>query len=470
MKMRSCNNLTLGLMQFRHVLLTIILLALFAQLKVFGQTTYREFSTNELQADFNVLRKKYEHNLANLYLYTSKQRLDKLFDSLYLHIKPMTELEFYSYVTPLSSVIKDGHSNIFPSEQTTRQHDQQAKFFPFNIYWVDNKLFISMNLCNDTTIHVGTEILSINGISSEEVMTYLLTRQVRDGNNETYALWILNNYFREYFSYHFGHPDNYSLNIKSENSSEKKVIVPALSKQVISSNRTSRYLKSTNDIPTNFYIYSTRSAAIFTIKTWDNKKLIKEIDFVFSQLQQNKIDNLILDLRDNQGGNSSPAIYLLSYLLDQPFQYFMGIKSVEGNTDTSQILKNRIGKMLGTYQAMKNPYKGRLYILINGGSFSNTGSFCSRIELYKRGIFIGEETGGNKAVFSGVFGIKEKTVLPKTKIKCDNANYQLIVTDINENTGHGVIPDYSVIPTIDDIVEKKDVILNAALDLIKRNP
>lgn len=455
-------------MLFRQTFLTIIFLTLSAQPNLFGQPFDRKFSTSELQADFKILRNRYESNLANLYLYSSKQRLDKLFDSLYLNIKPMTELEFYSYITPLSSVIKDGHSNIFISDQATKHYNQQSKFFPFNIYWTDHKMFITKNLSTDTTIQIGTEILSINGLSSKEVMTYLLTRQVRDGNNESYALWILNNYFREYYSFHFGHPENYSLSIKTPDKIERNVIVTALSKQTISFNKASRYLKATNDAATYFHIDSTTNAAVFTITTWDNKKLKKEIDFVFLQLQQKNIDNLIIDLRDNQGGNFSPAIYLLSYLLNHPFKYFAEVKSVKGNNDTSQVLKSRKDKILRTYQPKKNPYKGKVFVLINGGCFSNTSSFCSRLELYKRAVFIGEETGGNKVVFCGVFGLKGKIVLPNTKIICDNSNYRLTVTDINENTGHGVLPTYTVTPTITDILQQKDVVLNATFDLIKQ--
>jgi hypothetical protein len=455
-------------MLFRQTLLAIIFLTSSVQPNLFGQAVDRKFSTSELQADFKILRSRYENNLANLYLYTTKQKLDKMFDSLYLNIKPMTELEFYSYITPLSSVIKDGHSNIFISEQATNKHNQQSKFFPFDIYWAGNKMFITKNLSTDTTIQIGTEILSINGVSSKEVMDYLLTRQVRDGNNEQYAFWILNNYFRAYYSFHFGHPDKYSLSIKTLNNTEKNVIVTALPKKTISFNMASRDLQVSNDASTCFRIDSATNVAVFKISTWDNNNLKKEIDFVFPQLQQKKIEHLILDLRDNQGGNFSPAIYLLSYLLNHPFQYFTELKSVKENTATSQVLKSMKGKILMTHLSKKNPYKGKVYVLINGGCFSNTSSFCSRLELYNRSVFIGEETGGNKVVFCGVFGPKDNIVLPNTKIICDNSNYRLTVSDIKENTGHGVIPTYTIVPAITDILQQKDVVLNATFDLIKR--
>lgn len=455
-------------MLIRQTLLTIVFLMVTDQPKLLGQTSDRKFSKIELQTDLKVLRNRYECNLANLYLYSSKQRLDKLFDSLYFNIKPMTELEFYSYITPLSSIIKDGHSNIFISQQSTQQYNQQSNFFPFNIYWAENKMFITKNFSADTSIQLGTEILSINEVSSKEVMAYLLARQVRDGNNENYALWILNNYFREYYSFHFGHPDNYSLTIKTADNQKKKVNVSALSKQVISSNKASRYLQATNEASTYFRIDSTTKAAVFTISTWDNKKLKKEIDFVFSQIQKKNIQHLIIDLRDNQGGNFTPAIYLLRYLLNQPFRYFKEIQSVKECSDTSQVLRSRHGKILRAHQPKKNLFKGNVYVLINGGCFSNTSSFCSRLESINRAVFIGEETGGNKIVFCGVFGNKSNIVLPNTKIICDNSNYRLTVTDIKYNTGHGVMPTYKITPTITDIIQQKDVVLNATFDLIKQ--
>ncbi|MBK8351985.1 MAG: hypothetical protein IPL21_09900 [Saprospirales bacterium] len=42
---------------------------------------------------------------------------------------------------------------------------------------------------------------------------------------------------------------------------------------------------------------------------------------IFKAIKKNKTENLILDLRNNQGGKSTYGAYLLSYLLDKPFAY-----------------------------------------------------------------------------------------------------------------------------------------------------
>ncbi|MFN8143326.1 MAG: S41 family peptidase [Bacteroidia bacterium] len=454
-------------MKFRLSILIILLFSFSNSTDLLAQITGRIYSTSQLQSDFRVFRRRYENNLVNCYLYASKKEVDNFFDSLYFNLKPMTEMEFYRYITPVSSLIKDGHSNIYLSKQSSSQFNEQSKYFPFRIYWTGSSLYVTRNLSGNTDIHPGDEIVSINGKNSKDVMNYLLCRQVRDGNNENYALWILNNYFREYYSFHFGHPDSFKLIIKSSDSREKILNVAAISRQEELSLNAGNKNEITTEPSSFFRIDSATNAAIFRIKSWDDKKLKKEIDFVLLQLQQKNLEHLILDLRDNQGGDFSPAVYLLSGLLDQPFQYFTEIKSVSHVNDSSRELKNITGKMLGIHQPMKNSFKGKVYVLINGGCFSNTGAFCSRLEYYKRAVFIGEETGGNKVVFSGVFGLKGQTVLPNTKLLCDNSNYRLTVTDVRENTGYGVMPTYTVLPSIADILQQNDVVLSKTLDLIK---
>ena len=424
------------------------------------------FSVEELQNDFKYLRNRYENELANVYLYVSKQNLDMAFDSLYQNLSPMTAMEFYSYITPLSSVIKDGHSNLFPPADLTDYYNKNSTFFPFTIYWTNNKMFVLKNLSADTTILPGAEIISINGKEVQEIMDFLLRRQVRDGMNENYANWILNSYFREYYSYHFGHPQRYELGLKTNSTSSEIKNVAALSKEQIKWNNQTRNTEIAGP-EIDLQIDTVTSTVTFSFKSWDTKGLSKEIERLFTEIEKKQIKNLVLDVRDNQGGDFKPAILMLSYLLDQPFEYFTEVKSVSRATVSSQVLRSETGNMLGIHQPQKNVFKGKLYVLINGGSFSNTASFCSRIKFYKRGVLIGEETGGNATVFSGVFGLRGSVTLTNTKIVADNSNYRMTVTDINENTGRGVLPDVPVRNSISNLIDDIDVVMQATKNLIK---
>ncbi len=459
-------------------LLFLISSIFFLQTKGFCQTN-QQFSLIELQQDFNVLRNRLEKSLANLYLYNSKIELTKTFDSLYSNLKPMTALEFYNYITPLCSKIKDGHSVILSDLKTRNSNYQYANYFPFDIFFNGEKLFIQKNLSGDLSIIEGTEILSINKINTTVLLKYLLERMVRDGDNENYPEWILNNYFNIYYGFSFGHPDKFEFELREVNGSTTSKTIDALPISTINQNRNARYaqhfsMKRSGDA---IYLESIDSikTSVLTIKSWDNSLLKnkyhqhfkKEIKNAMNEVLKKNPENIIIDLRNNQGGNAENGIYLLSYLMNQKFEYVKTVKKLICNTDTSQILKSITNSSFTqTGNPQKNIYSGKLYVLTNGGSFSNSGIFCSRIKFYNRGKIIGEETGGNSTVFSGQFG--GSTILPNTKIACYNSNYQIVIADVKNNTGHGVIPDYKISPTIGDIISNNDVILNFTLALIKK--
>jgi C-terminal processing protease CtpA/Prc len=88
-------------------------------------------------------------------------------------------------------------------------------------------------------------------------------------------------------------------------------------------------------------------------------------------------------------------------------------------------------------------FTGRLWILIDGGTFSTAAEFCSVARSLKRGTFIGEETGGTyEGNTSGTFAI---LTLPHTGIRAivPLVRYRLAVTP-PAHPGRGIIPDYAV--------------------------
>jgi len=419
-----------------------------------------QFSAAELQDDFTKLRAKLEHSHANLYLYTNKATLDHFFDSLYAAItQPMTSLEFYSLIAPLSSVIKNGHSYVLPSEDDRNYYNKHALFMPLHITWLNNKMYADMNCSTDTTVKAGSEILSINGIQANNVMQQLLTRQVRDGNNTTYPIWILNNYFREYYSYIFGHPEQFIIQYKGYDNTVNDIALHALPKDSINfyarQKYTARLPKATDKgIALTFNADST--TATLAIKTFDNNELKERyhqnfkpvLTNCFQLINKHAASNLILDLRNNQGGDPENGILLLSCLLSQPFEMIH-----QGPVST------------GTFKPASNNYRGRLYVLVNGGSFSNTGMVSACLVANNRGIFVGEETGGNQYILTGD---PETFILPHTKIQYEVSTTTYLLKQQPVYTGHGVMPAYTVSPTIDDIVNNQDTMLQFVFNLISR--
>ena len=456
--------------------IAIILLTFFVLINsASGQAGNQEeklLSTAELKSDLRYLKNKLETYHPGLYLYTKKAQIDELFDSLENSLsKPFTELAFYKHITIISSIIKDGHTIILPGAATTVYHNKNSVFLPYHFGIVNNQLYVDMVYTNDPSIAEGSEIISINSINSKEIMRQLTDRQIRDGNNLTYPAWILSNYFREYYSYIFGHAETNEITYKI-NGHKSTTAIKALPKDSIYYYRQKFYPgKTFSNLPNDgikLQIKKDNHCAILTIKDFHNSVLRKEfkqkfnrvIAACFEEIDNSETENLIIDLRNNQGGDIENGVFLLSYLFDKPFsvvQDYFCVKNYE--------LQHCSGPALGMHDPKSNSFKGPVYVLINGGSFSNSGIVSSCLQNNGRAIFIGQETGGNPHVIAGF--IKDIS-LPNTKIKIQIPTKQFIITDKLKNTGKGIMPTHIITPTLKDMLEGMDTELNFTVDLINR--
>lgn len=439
-------------------------LLLLFPLSVFCQTENYDpahlYSVDELQKDFQFVRTTLEKKHPNLYLYTSKKDLDNFFDSLNNSIvNPLTELDFYNIITLLNSKIMNGHTMFLPGEKALNYFSKKGKFFPFIVVIEKGKVYVNMNCSADTTIKEGAEILSINNISTSNILDQLLIRQIHDGYNKTYPVWILTNYFKDYFGFSFGHPNTFAISFKTVNGEEQTTVIDALPKDSIEFNKQKKYAiglsaDSNKNKGIILEINKRSRIAILTIKSFDDNILVSTykqhfkttIEKMFVQINDDHIRDLVLDIRNNQGGDFEPSRILLSYLISKPIKFLFS--------------SNEQRKLM----PQKNNYKGKLYTLINGGTFSSSAILCSYLELTKRGIFIGEEAAGNK---NSISGDPIDLILPNTKILAEISTVKYLIRK-GFNNGHGVMPTYSVISTIKNILSDKDAVKEFTLDLISK--
>jgi C-terminal processing protease CtpA/Prc len=105
--------------------------------------------------------------------------------------------------------------------------------------------------------------------------------------------------------------------------------------------------------------------------------------------------------------------------------------------------------------------------LINGGSFSTTSEFLSQAHYHKRAVFIGEESGGG--YYGNSSGMTPLVTLPNTKLglRVPLVTYYMAVSGYKA-ASHGVVPDYPVSHTIDDLVAARDKDMDLALQLARK--
>ncbi len=208
------------------------------------------------------------------------------------------------------------------------------------------------------------------------------------------------------------------------------------------------------------------------------------LDSAFAQIKTDSIKNLIIDLRDNGGGRTPFGMLLYSYLAETPFSYidstivnkywdrkysdnFLRIPLIE-NDKRSYVQLNNEQFLDNAYPLQycniipENSFKGNVYILINGGSCSCTGLFCSIARKNKRAVFIGEESG---SAYGGFSADPFQLLLPNTQfnVLISGMKFKIVV---NGDSSRGVIPDFEIQPSIEDILNNRDIELEFILDLI----
>jgi C-terminal processing protease CtpA/Prc len=104
-------------------------------------------------------------------------------------------------------------------------------------------------------------------------------------------------------------------------------------------------------------------------------------------------------------------------------------------------------------------------VLINGSSFSASSIIASKLRGDQRAFLIGEETGGaNDGTVAGRYSTE---ILRHSKLKLP-IGLMLVQPNIEfNNLKKGVFPDQEIIPTLQQVLEKKDVQLEWIMEEIK---
>jgi len=441
----------------------LIFLLLLSVTFSFAQTL--SFTDQQLKEDLTYLKNQLLDKHPNIFIYHTKAEFQDFFEDIKLP-KTATAEEAYSIIAATSAVIKDGHTLFYPDSKLITRNNEQGRFIPLTVFWDGNDLFVKDNYSANKEIKRGMKLLSINGMNTQDLIKSMLDNMMRDGNNLNYPIWVLNNYFFEYYSYFYGCPKEFDLIVEDANGKPKDLNIKGMLKSDLLKALNSSNKQDSKGIAIDFDVDN--NLAVLTIKDWHNNILRKyykqsfkkEINKIFEQITNSKVENLIIDLRDNQGGDLINSKRLLSYLLESPFELIKEYKKVKnGKLSTAK------GPQMGQHKPKSKTFKGKLFVLINGGSFSNSGIFCAALRKFDRAIFIGAETGGSEFVICS----KSKMVkLPNTQIRIEIPTLQFLIKDYAKANLSGIKPDYEIQPTIQNLLEYKDVEKTFAIELIQK--
>ena len=409
------------------------------------------FTVEEMRQDFKVLRETLEVEHCCLYDYTSKTEFDNLFDQQYKLIDhPMQPNEFYKILTPITAKIGCGHTAVWMSGGYWEIDPQNL--FPLQIRLVGNYVVVSGTYTDEVLVPAGSIILDINGRPVSEIIEEMQTNYAADAFNIYFINAQIERRFPLIYARRFGFPDEYVVTyaLPGRKTSETKTLIPA-------SNHDVREVVFSNfrHPPLEFDVKEGRNLAVLTIPTfiyYDKVPYFKNfIDSCFTVIKDLNMENLILDLRGNDGGDPFCAAPLFSYLQPEPLPYF------------SQPY-GKYADLADSLSLPENHFTGNLITLMDGRCFSTNAHFCSLIKYHKIGTIVGTPSGGT---FTCNAGKNTQKRLENTSIQLwfGRSSYATAVEGMDKSKP--IEPDYYIGESYRDFLTGKDKYMEKAHQLIE---
>lgn len=506
-----------------HLKNYIILLLVFALSSCISVKKYNEqqkacIPPEKLREDVDFAYSRLKETHPQLYWYISKKDLDYKFDSLKQTLKqPLTPLQFYFKLQPVIAGIREGHLSLrIPSKRITKKEiknleSKKGMFSRFGYYVEGDRLFIIENKDSIQNIPPGTEILSIDKVPVSDYIERYRKLISSDGFNTTFHPYYLKDVFFNYYVAEKGYEDRATIEtlyqgqkktylLTRETKSESDLQQEKENKKRTQEKKVNDYIAFNNSYNRNFrFLDQDSTIAYIKVKSFSSDYSAKFYKETFSKIRKADSSYLIIDIRNNYGGSLEEINNLYSYLSPEPYTLIKPsqVTSATAPVKTNYFRKTGLlqyivktltypafffGQTFSTYKKdgqfyyknkadklskpNKDVFTGKVFVLINGGSFSASSILAAKLKNDKRAVLVGEETGGaNDGTVAGFYSYQ---MLPNSKIDLP-IGVLLVQPNINfTGTKKGVFPDITLPETMQDILSRQDPEMNWILKEIAK--
>ena len=430
----------------------ILLLLLVACRAVLAQQHAPLFPVEAMKEDFQQMRRILEEEHCCLYEYTDKRTLDSIFDDrLRLIDRPMPHHEFFGIIAPVVAKIGCMHTALWmPGAFFDLGRD---KVFPLQVKVLGDDIVVTGSYRDTLEVPVGSVILEINGRPARDILEDLRTMTSADAFNPYFVDAQVGKRFAMFYASLYGFPQEYTVTYTSLGPERRATarVRPAdigLVRSVVFANF--------RHPPLALEFLDSSSTAIMTVKTfvyYDRVEYFRNfMDSCFALIRERRTENLILDLRGNDGGDPFCAVILYSYLEQNPAPYFAEPYG-------------RYAGLAEPVQVAGNRFTGQLYVLVDGHCGSTNGHFSALLKYHRLGTFVGTPSG---ATYKCNAGKNTERRLNNTSLilTLGRSTYAAAVKGMDKT--RPLMPDVPVKETSADVREMRDVTMLAALEEISK--
>lgn len=404
----------------------------------------------------------------------------------------VTENEFLGTVRKLIALVQDGHLYAEANESLVNYVAERGKFFPLSLTIESGAAFISADYSGSLDSSAsGSELLAVNGVKTADILARMLPMLTADANLEKAKWRQLENVFTFDILYWslYEPTDTFLITYRTAAGLERAEKIRAVTggtinlanadagasrRLVMDKANATAYL----DINTFYSAESRRENA-----TYENF-----LANAFRQLKRERIENLVIDLRDNPGGLVHNAYKLFSYvspvnvesrvmvkssrfLKEQKKSSFIEslLKKISRKSYAARLSKAPFGSLVEVSSKQhfirnaKTKFAGKVYVLANGATFSAASMFVKLCKDYGAGVITGEE---NAACQSVSFGDLVDFQMPNTAVKVYLSTS--IVNREDDLEKRSVQPDISLVRNVREDAKGRDSVLAQLLALVHK--
>lgn len=416
------------------------------------QTPFREdMTTPEKIAGISRFWSEVKYNFSNFDLVPS---LD--WDALYVEyvsriIRTKSTYEYFLILQEMCAKLNDSHTNVYPPEEISNDYYGRPAI---KTVFIEDRVFIA-DIYDEESMKKGIEPgMEISEIDGQPVNQYVEEKVIPYLSSSTHQDLMIRAY--EYFLF-TGCKGKSEITLTLINERHK------ISRCKLRRLPYDEYLKVRRPRKTFEFKILTGKIAYIALRSFSDPEILKEFENTFTAIKDSKA--LIIDIRDNGGGDSWNGYNILKYLSDKPFQTSRAQTRVyrpiirvrtkdaavnSGIFDALEIIPHADPQKL---------YKNPVIVLSGARTFSAAEDFLVAFKLMNRGKIIGGKTGGStgQPLFFKLPGGCRARVCVKRDTFPDGKDF----------VGIGIIPDIEEHQTTNDFRRGRDTVLETALKYIR---
>lgn len=412
---------------------------------VVWDTAFKEnLSDDEKIAGLSKLWSEVKNNFANFDLVPEVN-----WDAMFIEYLPRvrntkSNLEYYNLLREMTAKLHDGHTEVYVPKEL--QPEVYARPAIVTRLIEDKVLIIKIfdPALRASGIEVGQEITEIDGVpvrqyAEKNVMPYQSASTKPNLDVNVYQYQLLSGSSKN--------PVELTIKDSGGNTFKKTLnrLTPAERGKLLAD----------NPVPPFDFKMLTGNVAYVALNSFNDDRAAQMFEERFDEIA--KSDALIIDVRDNGGGNSTVGWKILSFLTDKPSKIWSWqTRQYRPSFRAWERVQEPYGESGGEIKPDgKRFYSKPVAVLTSPRTFSAAEDFMVAYKEMKRGVIIGEPTGGST-------GQPLFITLPgggTARICTMRAKF----FDGGEWIGKGIQPDKLIIPTIADFRSGHDSVLELAL-------